>query len=128
MNDQGHLKDVISISDLVFQCIHNEDVDGVGITHIKIVGSRIVAARLYGNLDFFVLQSYNQGRPVDWNFTVAYRRTHIRTGSHGSMPDHTKYEQVRVPECVNYTKILKNRYIVLQLQFFMKILQNCSYV
>ncbi|XP_044750724.1 sterol regulatory element-binding protein cleavage-activating protein isoform X2 [Coccinella septempunctata] len=75
------------------KCIYNEDVDGVGITHIKLIGSRVVAARLYGNLDFFALQSYNQGRPVDWNFTVAYRRTHIRTGSHGSMPDHSKTEQ-----------------------------------
>ncbi|KAK9879461.1 hypothetical protein WA026_006532 [Henosepilachna vigintioctopunctata] len=69
------------------KCIYNEDSDRVGITHIKILGSRVVAARLFGTLDFFMLQTYNQGRPIDWNFTVAYRRTHIRTGSHGSMPD-----------------------------------------
>ncbi|XP_045470595.1 sterol regulatory element-binding protein cleavage-activating protein isoform X1 [Harmonia axyridis] len=75
------------------KCIYNEDVDGVGITHIKLIGSRVIAARLYGNIDFFILQTYNQGRPIDWNFTVAYRRTHIRTGSHGSMPDHNIGEQ-----------------------------------
>lgn len=65
-----------------------EDGSDVGITNVKIIGSRVVASRLFGTLDFFLLQTYNQGRPIDWNFTCAYRRTHVRTGSFGSLSDH----------------------------------------
>lgn len=52
---------------------------------MKIVGSRVVAARLYGSIDILQLQSFTHGRPIDWNFSIAYRRTHIRTGSAGSI-------------------------------------------
>lgn len=69
------------------QCIF-EDCSGVGITCVKLVGSRVIAARLYGTLDLFQLQTYNQGKPIDWNFTSAYRRTHVRTGSAGSITDY----------------------------------------
>ncbi|CAH0556664.1 unnamed protein product [Brassicogethes aeneus] len=68
------------------KCIFEDGTES-GISHLKIVGSKIVAARLCGSLDLFHLQTYNQGRPVDWNFTCAYRRTHIRTGSMGSISD-----------------------------------------
>ncbi|KAL3283167.1 hypothetical protein HHI36_006319 [Cryptolaemus montrouzieri] len=90
------------------KCVFSEDSDGVGITHVKIVGSRVVAARLYGSLDFFMLQTYNQGRPIDWNFTVAYRRTHIRTGSYGSMPEHNNVNREGIKDelrCVKITSI-----------------------
>jgi WD40 repeat protein len=70
------------------KCIF-EDGTEVGITNLKLVGSRLVACRLYGTLELFQLQTYNQGRPIDWNFTWAYRRTHVRTGSVGSVPDHS---------------------------------------
>lgn len=69
-----------------FKCLF-EDASESGISQVKIVGSKVIAARLNGTLDFFQLQTYNQGRPVDWNFTCAYRRTHIRTGSVGSISD-----------------------------------------
>lgn len=55
---------------------------------MKVVGSRVVAARLQGTLDFLQLQSYSQGRPIDWNFTCAYRRTHVRTSSASSLTDY----------------------------------------
>ncbi|XP_044267685.1 sterol regulatory element-binding protein cleavage-activating protein [Tribolium madens] len=70
------------------KCIFEDGTD-VGISNLKIVGSRIIASRLYGTLEMFQLQSYNRGHPVDWNFTCAYRRTHVRTGSVGSVPDHS---------------------------------------
>ncbi|RZC39326.1 sterol regulatory element-binding protein cleavage-activating protein [Asbolus verrucosus] len=70
------------------KCIFEDGTD-VGISSLKIVGSRIVASRLYGTLELFQLQTYNHGRPIDWNFSCAYRRTHVRTGSAGSVPDHT---------------------------------------
>lgn len=68
------------------KCIF-EDGNQSGVTNVKIVGSRIIAARLCGSLDLLQLQTFNQGRPVDWNFTCAYRRTHIRTGSMGSISE-----------------------------------------
>lgn len=74
-----------------FKCLVEDDsgvhTSGVGITSVKIVGSRVIAARLCGTLDFLQLQTYNQGRPIDWNFTSAYRRTHIRTSSAGSIAE-----------------------------------------
>lgn len=71
-----------------------EDGSGVGITNIKLVGSRVIVARLYGTLDLLQLQTYSQGRAIDWNFTSAYRRTHVRTGSAGSIADYKDVEQV----------------------------------
>ncbi|XP_063901523.1 sterol regulatory element-binding protein cleavage-activating protein isoform X2 [Zophobas morio] len=64
-----------------------EDGTEVGINNLKIVGSKIVASRLYGTLELFQMQTYSHGRPIDWNFTCAYRRTHVRTGSVGSVPE-----------------------------------------
>ncbi|XP_076269719.1 SREBP cleavage activating protein isoform X2 [Rhynchophorus ferrugineus] len=74
------------------KCIF-EDGNQSGITNVKIVGSKIVAARLCGSLDFLQLQTFNQGRPVDWNFSCAYRRTHVRTGSMGSIADRDTINQ-----------------------------------
>ncbi|CAG9769082.1 unnamed protein product [Ceutorhynchus assimilis] len=68
------------------KCIF-EDGNDSGVTNVKLISSRVIVARLCGSLDFFQLQTYNQGRPVDWNFTCAYRRTHIRTGSMGSISE-----------------------------------------
>ncbi|XP_066255136.1 sterol regulatory element-binding protein cleavage-activating protein [Euwallacea similis] len=75
-----------------------EDGNDSGVTNVKLIGSRVVAARLCGSLDFLQLQTYTQGRPVDWNFTCAYRRTHIRTGSMGSISErdiHSHQEDLR---------------------------------
>lgn len=77
----------------LLQCVFEDGTES-GISHLKIVGSKIVAARLCGNLDLFQLQTYNQGRPIDWNFTCAYRRTHVRTGSMGSITDRELKKEV----------------------------------
>ncbi|CAG9814063.1 unnamed protein product [Phaedon cochleariae] len=68
------------------KCIF-EDGSGSSINHLKIVGAKVVAARLCGTLEIFQLQTYNQGRPIDWNFTCAYRRMHVRTASAGSISE-----------------------------------------
>ncbi|XP_018321983.1 sterol regulatory element-binding protein cleavage-activating protein [Agrilus planipennis] len=69
-----------------FKCLYNDN-SGVAITSIKIIGSRAVVVRLLGTVDFLQLQTFNHGRPVDWNFTSAYRRTHTRTASAGSLSE-----------------------------------------
>lgn len=35
----------------------------------------MVAARLNGRIDFLRLETYNQGRQIDWGFMSAYRRS-----------------------------------------------------
>lgn len=90
-----------------------EDARGGGVTHIKLIGDQVIAARLCGRIDFLKLESYNHGKQIDWGFTSAYRRSewilfyvsflfrlcfpfynyppfvssaaHIRTGSTGSL-------------------------------------------
>lgn len=58
----------------------------MGATAVKIVGSRVLVAFLQGVLEFLQLQTFTRaGKPIDWNFTCAYRRTHVRTGSAGSI-------------------------------------------
>ncbi|XP_053690026.1 sterol regulatory element-binding protein cleavage-activating protein [Sabethes cyaneus] len=56
-----------------------------GVTNIKLAGDKVVVARLSGRIDFLRLETYTQGRQIDWGFTSAYRRTHVRTGSAGSI-------------------------------------------
>uniref|UniRef100_A0A182JU38 Sterol regulatory element-binding protein cleavage-activating protein n=1 Tax=Anopheles christyi TaxID=43041 RepID=A0A182JU38_9DIPT len=69
-----------------FKCIHDaEHSHNNGVTNIKLTGDRVIAARLSGRIDFFRLETYTQGRQIDWGFTSAYRRTHMRTGSAGSL-------------------------------------------
>lgn len=63
----------------------NENTHGDGVTHVKLASDKVIAARLSGHIDFYRLETYTQGRHIDWNFTSAYRRTHIRTGSAGSL-------------------------------------------
>lgn len=92
-----------------FRCMYDDD-SGVGVTSVKIVGSRVVAARLYGTLDFLQLQSYSQGRPIDWNFTCAYRRTHVRTSSAGSISDYKDIiQQNESVEDMRCLKVLTTR-------------------
>ncbi|KAK4879556.1 hypothetical protein RN001_007702 [Aquatica leii] len=89
-----------------FRCSY-DDGSGVGVTSIKMIGSHVVAARLYGTLDFLQLQSYSQGRPIDWNFTCAYRRTHIRTSSAGSAADYRDIiRQQEDTEDIRCTKVM----------------------
>lgn len=40
-------------------------------------GDRLVAARLNGRIDFLRLETYNQGRQIDWGFMSAYRRSNL---------------------------------------------------
>ncbi|XP_035792380.1 sterol regulatory element-binding protein cleavage-activating protein-like [Anopheles albimanus] len=69
-----------------FKCIYeSETTHNNGITGIKLTGDRVIAARLSGRIDFFRLETYTQGRQIDWGFTSTYRRTHMRTGSAGSL-------------------------------------------
>ncbi|KAJ9574024.1 hypothetical protein L9F63_008550, partial [Diploptera punctata] len=68
-----------------WECLFEDD-SGAGITSVKIVGNRVVAAKLSGSVDFLELKSYSHGRQMDWGFT-AYRRTHVRSGSTGSLLD-----------------------------------------
>jgi hypothetical protein len=63
----------------------NELTHGDGVTHVKLASDKVVAARLSGRIDFYRLETYTQNKKIDWNFTSAYRRTHIRTGSAGSL-------------------------------------------
>lgn len=66
-----------------------------GVTHVKISSDKVVAARLSGHIDFYRLETYTQGRHIDWNFTSAYRRTHIRTGSAGSLSSFNQQQNQR---------------------------------
>lgn len=69
-----------------FKCIYEtEHTLNNGVTNIKLTGDKVIAARLSGRIDFLRLETYTQGRQIDWGFTSAYRRTHIRTGSAGSL-------------------------------------------
>lgn len=54
----------------------------------------MIVALLNGTLEFLQLQTFTHGKPIDWNFTCAYRRTHVRTGSAGSISDHKEFLQV----------------------------------
>ncbi|XP_063231759.1 sterol regulatory element-binding protein cleavage-activating protein [Bacillus rossius redtenbacheri] len=66
-----------------FMCIF-EDGSGVGVTAVRMIGNRVVTARLSGSVDFLELESFSSGRQNDWGST-AYRRTHVRTGSADSV-------------------------------------------
>ncbi|XP_072761424.1 sterol regulatory element-binding protein cleavage-activating protein [Anoplolepis gracilipes] len=68
-----------------FKCLF-DDGSGLGISAVRLVGSRVVAAKLNGSVDFLQLESYSEGQQIDWGFT-SYRRTHVRTGSAGSPMD-----------------------------------------
>ncbi|KYQ48506.1 Sterol regulatory element-binding protein cleavage-activating protein [Trachymyrmex zeteki] len=74
-----------------FKCLF-DDGSGLGISAVKLVGSRVVAAKLNGAVDFLQLESYSEGQQIDWGFT-SYRRTHVRTGSAGSPMDLNNYMQ-----------------------------------
>lgn len=77
-----------------------------GVTNIKLAGDKVIVTRLSGRIEFLKLETYTQGRHIDWGFTSAYRRSiylfflstkisylksyclllaHIRTGSAGSL-------------------------------------------
>ncbi|KAL9693741.1 hypothetical protein quinque_013026 [Culex quinquefasciatus] len=56
------------------------------VTNIKLTRNKVVAARLSGRIVFLRLETYTQGRQIDWGFTSAYRRTHIRTGTFKHVP------------------------------------------
>lgn len=83
MCNQKHLRHIQESFN--FQAISINETNSAGITHLKIVGSKILSVRLCGTLELYQLQSRNQGCVVDWNFSCAYRRTHVRTGSVGSI-------------------------------------------
>nr|CAD7427831.1 unnamed protein product [Timema monikensis] len=66
-----------------FKCMF-EDGSGMGVTAVKMIGNRVVAAKLSGLVDFLEMESYSSGRQNDWGST-SYRRTHVRTGSADSV-------------------------------------------
>jgi WD domain, G-beta repeat len=72
-----------------------EVTHGDGVTHVKLASDKVVAARISGRIDFYRLETYTQGRQIDWNFTSAYRRTHIRTGSAGSLSNFNQQQNQR---------------------------------
>ncbi|XP_018574713.1 sterol regulatory element-binding protein cleavage-activating protein [Anoplophora glabripennis] len=90
------------------KCIFEDGTDS-GITNIKTVNAKVIAARLSGVLELFQLQTYNQGRPIDWNFTCAYKRTHVRTGSLGSVSDREIQNQTDCEEDLRCIKIISTR-------------------
>lgn len=63
--------------DFPLQCIYEGEggKQNQGITHLHLSGDRLVAARLSGRIDFLRLETYNQGRQIDWGFMSAYRRS-----------------------------------------------------
>jgi len=66
----------ICMSQLFFfliQCLF-DDGSGLGISAVRLVGSRVVAAKLNGTVDFLQLESYSEGQQIDWGFT-SYRRS-----------------------------------------------------
>lgn len=68
------------------KCTYEGDYSRMnGVTHINLNSDRVIAARLCGRLDFYKLETYYKGVQIDWNFTSAYRRTHVRTSSTGSL-------------------------------------------
>ncbi|XP_055390295.1 sterol regulatory element-binding protein cleavage-activating protein [Condylostylus longicornis] len=70
----------------ILKCAYEEeDKEKKGITHITLVGDRVIAAKLSGRLDFYRLETYYKGKQIDWSFTSAYRRTHVRTSSADSI-------------------------------------------
>ncbi|KAJ8926743.1 hypothetical protein NQ314_020860 [Rhamnusium bicolor] len=87
------------------KCIFEDGTES-GISNIKVVGAKVIAARLCGTLELFQLQTFNQGRPIDWNFTCAYRRTHVRTGSVGSISERNFSNQTDCDEDLRCIKIL----------------------
>lgn len=73
----------------------SEATHGDGVTHVKLASDKVIAARLSGHVDFYRLETYTQGRHIDWNFTSAYRRTHMRTGSAGSLSSFNQQQSTR---------------------------------
>ncbi|KAL9694253.1 hypothetical protein quinque_013538 [Culex quinquefasciatus] len=70
-----------------------------GGTNIKLTGNKVVAARLGDRIDFLRLETYTQCWQIDWGFTSAYRRSHIRTGSAGSL---SMLQQLNGPASVHH--------------------------
>ncbi|XP_076397627.1 SREBP cleavage activating protein isoform X2 [Megachile rotundata] len=87
-----------------FKCLF-DDGSGLGISAVKFVGSRVVAAKLNGSIDFLQLESYSEGQQIDWGFT-SYRRTHVRTGSAGSPMD---INNIMQPEDLRCMKISSHK-------------------
>ncbi|XP_057319656.1 sterol regulatory element-binding protein cleavage-activating protein [Microplitis mediator] len=69
----------------LFKCFF-DDGSGLGISAVKLVYNRVIAAKLNGSVDFLELEQHNEGHHVGWGFTSG-RRTHVRTGSAGSPMD-----------------------------------------
>ncbi|CAG9864006.1 unnamed protein product [Phyllotreta striolata] len=86
------------------KCMYEDGTDS-GVNHVKMIGAKVIAVRLCGSLELLQLQTYNQGRPIDWNFTIAYRRTHVRTGSAGSISEQDLKNKAYSEEDLKCSKI-----------------------
>ncbi|XP_001851310.2 uncharacterized protein LOC6042162 [Culex quinquefasciatus] len=101
---EGKLVDLKSCWQLtevrLFQGIHETEYTRKnGVTNIKLTGDKVMAARLSDRIDFLRLKTYTKGRQIDWGFTSAYRRTHILTGSAGSL---SMFQQPNGPARVHH--------------------------
>ncbi|EDS34840.1 sterol regulatory element binding protein cleavage-activating protein [Culex quinquefasciatus] len=67
--------------------------------HQHLTWDKVVTARLSCRIDFLRLETYTQGRQIDWGFTSAYQRTHIRTGSAGCL---SMFQQPNGPANVHH--------------------------
>ncbi|EDS28413.1 sterol regulatory element binding protein cleavage-activating protein [Culex quinquefasciatus] len=67
--------------------------------HQHLTWDKVVTARLSCRIDFLRLETYTQGRQIDWGFTSAYQRTRIRTGSAGCL---SMFQQPNGPANVHH--------------------------
>lgn len=59
-----------------FKCVYKSETSfNDGVTHVKLVSDKVVAARLSGRVDILRLGTYNRGVPIDYNFSSVYRRS-----------------------------------------------------
>ena len=50
----------------MFQLVHKEV--SIPVTHVRLIGPRLVVARFNGTIHILSIQAVQQGVPVDWNF------------------------------------------------------------
>jgi hypothetical protein len=65
--------DWLILMNLFLQCLY-DDPNGIGSTSVKIIGNRVVVAKLNGCLDFMEIDSYRKGKRDSWGFS-SFRRS-----------------------------------------------------
>lgn len=64
---------------LILQCLY-EDPNSIGSTAVKIIGNRVVVAKLNGCIDFLEIDSYRRGKRESWGFS-SFRRSKFELNS-----------------------------------------------